>query len=466
MKKYLGLIGAAVLMVALATPAAAQMLTRSWGHLEIMTVYENKPDFNTGAAYYRAPDSHNIAFFTGAQRPNQDITQRHVAERFRLGLQHGDEKTVRAVIEFEGNSSDWGEASTGTVTGGKMGTYQADQTQLQIRHAYLEFVVPNTPVTVSAGMQLFVYGGRLFVYNDAPGMKVTAKFAPHQIQAAWWRVNDDSRIRYDIHENYALEYRLTQKNFNFYAWGNYQNQNRDTATSRVHDNPYWLGVGGGFRPGNLDLSGQFIYAGGNKEDFTSTKLKKDYSAFALEAAAKYQIGPGMRAGLEAYYSTGNDANQTDKINLYPIAFNSESRAIFGIDRTVIFWMNAGQFGYWHNREIFFEGMWYGRANFEFSPRANIRFNLNYLYIGDTSKGTPGAGKSVNSPLGARQDKDEDFIGHEINLITTIAIYKNIIYNIGLGYFIPGSIYDKPATTTPAKSAENTYGINTNLKYVF
>jgi hypothetical protein len=68
MKKCLGLMGAAILIVALATPAAAQMLTRSWGHLEIMSIWENKPDFNTGAGYFRAPTSHNVAFATGAKR--------------------------------------------------------------------------------------------------------------------------------------------------------------------------------------------------------------------------------------------------------------------------------------------------------------------------------------------------------------------------------------------------------------
>ena len=66
MKKYLVLIGAAVLVVALVTPAAAQMLTRSWGHLEVMTVWENKPDFNTGSAYYRAPASHNAYLVPGS----------------------------------------------------------------------------------------------------------------------------------------------------------------------------------------------------------------------------------------------------------------------------------------------------------------------------------------------------------------------------------------------------------------
>ena len=42
MKKYLALMGTAILIMALAMPAGAQMLTKSWGHVEIQTVWENK----------------------------------------------------------------------------------------------------------------------------------------------------------------------------------------------------------------------------------------------------------------------------------------------------------------------------------------------------------------------------------------------------------------------------------------
>ncbi len=472
MKKYFVLIGAAVLITSLITPAGAQMLTKSWGHMEIMTTWERRPDFNTGAAYfdYGSPTA-NLSL---QGRADRDLTRQFISERFILYLQHGDEKTVRAIIAFEADSANWGEtpwsetATTAASPSGRMGVYGTDQVQLEIKRAYLEFVVPNTPLTVSAGMQSFQYGGRLFVYNDAPGVKVTGKFAPHQIEGAWWRENDDSRVGTEIRENYALEYRLTQKAYNFYAWGNYLNQNRGF----VQDHPYWLGVGGGFKPGNWDFSGQFIYVGGKREDRSSALRTWDYEAFALEAAAKYRIGPGMGVGLEFFYSTGSDAEKTDKINKYPLATSSEGRNIFGTDRSVIFW-TGGQFGYYNGIGYLFEGMWYGRANFEFALARWVRFNLNYLYIGDTSKGSQVfvggfPTRQVNSPFGATQFKDEDFIGHEINLITTLVLGKKFVYYIGLGYFIPGSMYDAydPVTRNKTKSAEACYGINTNLRYVF
>jgi hypothetical protein len=133
-------------------------------------------------------------------------------------------------------------------------------------------------------------------------------------------------------------------------------------------------------------------------------------------------------------------------------------------------------GYYHERNLAFMGMWYGRANFEYSPLAWLRLNLNYLYIGDTSKGTPGSYsaselnpftkaasgvKQVNSPIASRQDEDKSDVGQEINLITTLNIYKNFDYYIGLAVFLPGSMYD-----APNKSADTTYAINTKLIYAF
>jgi hypothetical protein len=49
MKKYLVLFGAAIVMMVVASPAVAQFT--SWGHMEIQTIWEKSPDFNTGKGW-------------------------------------------------------------------------------------------------------------------------------------------------------------------------------------------------------------------------------------------------------------------------------------------------------------------------------------------------------------------------------------------------------------------------------
>lgn len=502
MKKYWLLFGAVILVMALASPSMAQF--KSWGHMEIQTIWESKPDFNTGGATASSgvPQAPGTNLVTGIAGPERDLTWRHIAERFRFYLQYGDPKTVRAVIGFEADSTEWGEPRTsGTVTGGRMGGYTADSVQLEIKHAFLDFTIPNTPVSVRAGIQDFFYGDRLFINNDAAGAKVIVNFAPHTFTAWWARLADigttgthtsqtESRGIYDVTDLYSLDWKFTQKLFdiNVYAWylndlftGNqntlggerFNNLGTVTITNHFDDHPWAIGVNGGFRPGNWTFFGHFVYVGGKREWKTGGISDSDYEAFAMEASAKYRIGPGMFVGIEGFYASGNDADNADKIKYYPVAQSSEGRSIFGNDRTVFFWMNAAQMGYYHNRDLEFSGMWYGRANFEYSPLAWLRFNLNYLYIGDTSTGHPGLTnykisapgvllpKIINSPSGSRQDKDESFIGHEINLITTVTIYQGFVYNIGLYYFIPGPVFDMNN-----KDADSSYGINTKLVYAF
>ncbi|MCX5906755.1 MAG: hypothetical protein NTY64_06100, partial [Deltaproteobacteria bacterium] len=191
MKKYFVVLVAAVAILAVASPSLAQF--KSWGHMEVETYWSNK------GTYFDSDKSDN---------------RRAIAERFRFYLQYGDPKTVRAVIGFEADSTTWGESSgpsapylnnnaaqgsnnAGTTTGAPgatdrnhMGSLATDQIALEIKHAYLDFVVPNTPLSVMAGLQNFAVGGSLgrFWENvDAPGIQLSGNFAPHTIQAVYFK---------------------------------------------------------------------------------------------------------------------------------------------------------------------------------------------------------------------------------------------------------------------------------------
>jgi hypothetical protein len=342
-----------------------------------------------------------------------------------------------------------------------MGTYGTDQPVLEIKHAYMEFVVPTTPLVLTAGLQGFNFGGRLFQSKDAPGLTLTTNFAPHKIQAFWWRESDRAFQNYNVNDTYALLWQMTQKAFNVYAYGAYENDLDGVAHPTYKDHPYWIGVGGGLRPGNFDLSAQFIYNGGTR-DF-NTGDDTDYKGWVAEALAKYTIGPGMSVAVEGFYATGGDADKSNEFGQYTIPGTSEVRWSMGNNRSIFYFYN-GDFMYTGQKQLDFAGLWYGRVNFEYNPVAWLNLNFNYLYIGDTRAGTPGAGKVVNliaNPASARQDKDEDFVGHEVNVLAKIQIYKGLSYNLGFGYFFPGDVYD-----ASNKSADDAWTFQTCLRYFF
>jgi hypothetical protein len=503
MKKYLVWIGAAVMVVALASPAAAQTAWKSWGVGQIASYWISKPDFGQGGWASTGTGGATVTGATGygytprTSKLGEEITVRNITERFNFYLQYGDPKTVRGVIGFEADSSNWGEsgwtaqettsASTGATTSnpsGRMGTFRTDQPQLEIKWAFIEFVVPSTPVTVTAGMQGYYVGGRLFLSDDAPGLTVSANFAPHKISAYWYRMRDVDPLTYNTDDMYGLQYQLSQKLFNVYAYGFYRNGLANTAgtlvpgtggttgvapvmaEATVADHPWWIGVGGGFRPGNWDFSGQFIYNGGKRESRVAGVSDIDYTAAIVELMGAYRIGPGLKVALEAYYATGNDADDTSKIKAWTYPNGTEAVWGMGNDRSVFFMYN-GDFMYWNFKYLYTTGIYYGRANVEYNPLAWLNLNFNYLYFGDTAKGTRGAGKQINSPTGAQQTKDEDYIGSELNVIAKIKIYEGLYYNLGLGYFLPGPVYDHYNTAgAKDRSPDNAWSFVTCLRYFF
>ena len=486
MKKVLAVIGVAILMAAFAVPASAQFKT--YGSMQITGKWVEKQDFNTGL---RPGDR-----IPGSYGQDADLTYKNVWQRFNFFLEYGDPKTVRAVIGFEADSTDWGESSTvqaAQVPGGNdfMGSKNTDKASLGIKVAFIEFMVPNSPLQVTAGIQNFNYGGRLVESQDAMGVSVAALFAPHKITAMWYRINDDplwgggsyttgnysGRLAYHVNDFYAVKYDLIQKAFNAQVYFVYNNDlySGYSGTGGAApggwlgngvDHPYWVGARATFMPGNWTIYGQFAYKGGKREYDNPALSELKYSAYAMELEVKYKIGPGMYVIGEGYYATGNDANSSDKSKMYTVPNGSEAQSNFGLHKTVFFWMNFNEFDAQHQKDQSIGGKYYLRAAFEYAPVEWLNLILNYLYIGDTSKGNANGTVQVNSGY-ADQWADEDFHGHEINLLAQLKIYESLMLYTGIGMFLPGDVYKNrsPSLSSP-KEPETAYAAAVKLLYAF
>jgi len=171
---------------------------------------------------------------------------------------------------------------------------------------------------------------------------------------------------------------------------------------------------------------------------------------------------------EGYYATGNDADDTGKSKMYTITLGSEANSSFAMRRSIFMWMNFAEFANQHQKNYDIGGYYYLRAAFEFAPTPWLNLILNYLYIGDTSEGTASlaAPRAVNSGFGARTDSDEDFHGHEINVIANLKIYDALMLNLGAGVFIPGKVYDQPITATTGDAGDTAYMGVAKLVYAF
>src|SRR3972149_9999001 len=90
MKKYLVWIGAAVLVMAMASPSMAQF--KSFGHLEIFSYWMTNKNLD---------------------KDRFDANYQGIGMRYRFNLGYGDPKTVMAVLGFEATSRALGETPEG-----------------------------------------------------------------------------------------------------------------------------------------------------------------------------------------------------------------------------------------------------------------------------------------------------------------------------------------------------------------
>ena len=507
MKKYLVLLGAVILVMALASPSLAQF--KSYGHVEVGTYW-----------------LYNQGYF---DKDRGDDNKRGFMQRYRFYLEYGDPKTVRAVLGFEADSEAYGTPSynqggyTGTAPGGvsgnqfnfrptrlggptaasgnNMGASNTDQLSVEVKHAYIDFVVPSTPLSVMAGLQFFGIGGPLanfLMSTDLAAVRVTANFAPHSIEAFYAPQYKGNFARDNDGTLMGLRYWLKQPTATVEAFFVYDRDRRtqtetwtlagtpgaagttnytltQTLASRNYDvMPYWVGFWSSFKLGNFTIEPMAIYQGGDARKYFATPPPTGdvkYSAYELDLNLNYQIGPGLFVGVEGFYASGGDTGKTDELNLFSFTPGSESGWGFGNGKSVFYFGN-GDFQYYGYRQNSVGGHWFARADAEFSPLAWLRLQLNYLYIGDTAKGSLAAqsatGATNNAPYLSRVDADKKEIGQEINLIATFKIYQNLTYMMGFGYFFPGDVFQGsiPGARLADSPGDSAWNILTNLKYAF
>ncbi len=504
MKKYLVWIGAAVLVMALASPSMAQF--KSWGHLEIESYWMGNKSFNKDA---------------------NDANYQGFGMRYRFNLGYGDPKTVMAVLGFEANARGFGEgpsdstagsfASSGYPAGkpvagnasyvsaaGKtsVGGWGTDAIGLQVRHAYLDFTIPNTPLTMQVGLQAVAIGGflgRFFMLKDVPAVILNGNFAPHTISAFWWKgVKQNYYVDNDL-DYFGMLYRMKQQMVNVEAWFVYGNDRRNeidtwtftttpgttasyptattaytynivqTLTPRLYEQkPWWLGANVPMTFGNLKFEPTFVYLGGKAQDAVapgSGLSNRDFSAYLADVMLSYRLGPGLSFLVEGFYATGNDGTKTnpgDTVNAWQSpgvnATGTENRNVFGNGWSVFYFWNT-ELSYYSAKQLDPSGHMFLRGNAEFNPVAWLNLNFNYVYLQNSANKTVSHISGAYVPPAGTNDKT--YIGSEINGIAKIAIYKDFLYAIGFGYFLPGDVYD-----TPSKKADQAWSLLTNLKYVF
>jgi hypothetical protein len=128
-------------------------------------------------------------FDNGLQGGTGNAKNHGFAQRERLFIDIAASEALKGVIGFEHNM-EWGRnrSTNGPVSGGGLGSRG---TALELHHAYIDWLVPQTALRLRMGMQFianptFVQSSPQVYSEHGPGVIASANFTPEVGLTAWW----------------------------------------------------------------------------------------------------------------------------------------------------------------------------------------------------------------------------------------------------------------------------------------
>lgn len=411
-------------------------------------------------------------------------------------------KEVSGTIYFEMDANRWGDSGyPSTTTGhGSVGRWGGDESAVEIKNLFLTFAIPGIPVPMQAtvGIQPLSVRPKVFVLTDGPGVRLDTKIDPATISLYWFKALEGKDAAADDVDVYGLQASAKFGKITAGGYGFHFNMNTypvdSSATlaygvSPAHDAAmWWLGVYADGKAGPVDFNFDFVYNRGEveKRGVASAaapdvkyrgwivRAKVDYpweklnfggiGIYASGADTKKTSATGLPGSTPGY---GAGVGPTTKVGAYLVPPFSEqfamgdaiviqtewNRAMSGFRTANGASVHRGAFG----------GTWMAQAYGSFKATPWYKVTLKGMYLGDTTKNGNTIG---NARTAAGRPRDDKTIGWEIDLINEINIYKNLKWDIGLGYLFAGDALDYNVSGNVNKSPKDPYIVLTKLTYSF
>jgi hypothetical protein len=489
MKKFLVVILAVALIAFFAMPkgasAAAKMI---WtGDYQVFGVLsENIADFDDDAE-------------------DQDS---YVTQRFRLTSIAATEN-AKGVLGLEIGWDEWGKTyseqsglGADDDEGGDTGIMvDTNSTNIEVRMAYIDFTIPDTTLSISAGKQpLYTHGQTVLTAAAmSPGVQVTYGLGEGRKIKAWWAKFADNDIEVkttsaddDDFDVYCLEYSQKAKTYDFGVYHVYAQDKRTTVTftgggmrqtsqtanpTEVYkdDLKHFTGGWVGFTVGPVKLGIDAIYQYGERDyrdGASGANPDKDYDAWYARVDASMNVFNGAKVAFSTIYATGDDNWNDNDIESFsgirgPSRYPSLSLMTPGPN--LLYWGNGvlfeeysqvclppGGYGYYDGGGLVAEeslGRWFTMLGITV-PIDKLKLIAKYWYLSTVED--PGDALTANQTY---RDKD---IGHEIDLEAHYQLTKNLRVAGEADYLFAGDY----CNNSVANDGDDAWKIGWNIRYTF
>jgi len=406
-----------------------------------------------------------------------DDSTQYVTQRMRMYFNFIASENLKLVYKNE-IDMEWGDAGSVTVTdsggnkhttakgrndGGGLG---GDVVNLETKNVYLEFMVPDTPVKATLGLQGVTLHKGWFISDDIGAARFDMNFDPVSITTYWagaggLEANDDDAsddnwqiVASGAYKAENMDARLTfgyERKTNDRANPAYDpNQpidatNPERLDTDVDDNDLFLVMGE--LNMSFDMFSFFVIAGKNFGEIDGGATDRDYDGFMFDAGVNFALDMAtIRA--RAFLASGDDEGDLDE------DFQVMSGATMS-------WAEIISDGYSYDRSASLSQI--GAANkpsnmyainlgADFKPTDTTTIKLDVYYIGMMED------RTVNG-------EDEDEIGTEIDLRLTQKIYDTLSMTVVGAYMLAEDGYGVAGAGT-GNSGDDAFHLGLGLDFKF
>lgn len=351
MRKGLIVLLAAVLVVAFALPAMADLSTSGW--MRIKARMEQDPSSALTGSFVL---------------PVKDVTTASYVEQRQRFILDWKTENVGARFYFEIDFGAWGDSAY-TVGRNQGAGLEGDSINLETKNLYIWFNVPNTSIKVTAGLQGMAdpYDAVLYGTADMAGIFLTGKADPVSYRLGWAKFQENGTTLDDDVDFYDAEIHFSPikeatLGLNFNMIRDASGQRGAGGTNVAHGgiggwnlvdqftflannygytitnfsyNPstfYYVGLDGAFKAGPAAISGWAFYNFGKIEKLNATGTylgtvvdeDVDVKGWAASLRGDMNLGPG-KFFLAGAYVSGHGENSDD----YKGIITAQSYALAG-----------------------------------------------------------------------------------------------------------------------------------------
>lgn len=483
MKRLRIFVGAGAFLLCIVTPLFAQVDIKTTGQIRVR--YRDWNDFLMN-------DNLPVQGQNGAQAAQAGRNRHYFDTRTRFGVVAKIEPGLTGVIEIE-RYNDFGSNSlvngapsptAATTLGIPTGT-----DAIYFRQAFVDWVIPGTPIHIAGGRQLYTVGGSIVLSSAAYGMdgiQVYSALGPGTLTGYYWKPQQgnnpgtttaDRRQANNDFDVFGGSYKFEWMTRNAVEIYGLYSQDKARAIAGIAANPGTLAGGNtcvGSTNGHCGQTSEFFlganffgvqgpftyrlegaYQGGTAREGVvntfggnTTTADIDRSAGMIVGGVSYALVPELSLNFDGGWASGDDSPGD---NTY-----SNFASIYGLFQPTLLFSegnpygntSAAQFGNnATNRAIF--GTTMGTSDLDLNTSLDDngnRFSPGMFYVKPGVKWVPVKQLSINGDVGllwatAPGAGVSSYIGTEFDIKAVYQVYKNLVVNWYFGYMLAGGYFD-------------------------